>query len=585
MTLTGVGGCGKTRLAIEAAQYIAGSDDLAAHFPEGIWFIGLAGINDPDLIAHTIFTELNLAETPYLGLLDSLTAALRTHRALLLIDNCEHLSEASAQLAERLLTNCPGIVILATSRAPLNLSGEKIFPVLPLEIINPGEGIPLTNLVQCESVRLFADRAAAIDPLFALNERNSRAVLRICQLLDGIPLAIELAAARARTLTAEEIAERLGDMFQLLHSSSPTVIPRHQNLHVAFDWSFSLLTEPEKALFRRLGVFQGGWTLEAAEHVALLEPVYPGQMLDLHERLLDQSLIVRMDDREAAQARYGMLMPVRQYAGEMLAGSGEFHQMRDNHLSFFASLAERVWDGLHSPEYHTWVRRTRRELDNIRYAFEWSLADGNFELGLRLVNGLFMFWQNARLVTESITIFQNLINHPKAADPSLRRIRGKALALLSISFLRLSDYQNAMKAAEDAIAIASELHDSEIAGYALVGLGHSYGLQERYGEAQAYLEESLTRFREQNNIIGQAWALSRLGTVALHMAEYEQAIDWLEPMADLMREIGNINYLGYALELLGVCTARSGRRARCDAEISRNLVNLTWNPKNCLPLS
>ncbi len=327
MTLTGVGGCGKTRLAIEAAHAYRVSDDLATHFPEGIWFIGLAGINDPDLIAHTIFTELNLAETPYLGLLDSLTAALRTHRALLLIDNCEHLSEASAQLAESLLTNCPGIVILATSRAPLNISGEKIFPVLPLEIINPGEGIPLTNLVQCESVRLFADRAAAIDPLFALNERNSRAVLRICQLLDGIPLAIELAAARARTLTAEEIAERLGDMFQLLHSSSPTVIPRHQNLHVAFDWSFSLLTEPEKALFRRLGVFQGGWNFEAAEHVALLEPVYPGQMIDLHERLLDQSLIVRMDDREAAQARYGMLMPVRQYAGEMLAGSGEFHQI------------------------------------------------------------------------------------------------------------------------------------------------------------------------------------------------------------------------------------------------------------------
>ena len=208
-------------------------------------------------IAHTIFTELNLTESPRLTLLDLSAAELRTHRALLLIDNCEHLSEACAQLAEILLTNCPGIVVLATSRAPLNISGEKIFPAVNPSKRSQSEGIPMTNLVQCESVRLFADRAAAIDPLFALNERNSRAVLRICQLLDGIPLAIELAAARARTLTAEEIAERLGDMFQLLHSSSPTVIPRHQNLHVAFDWSFSLLTDPEKALFRRLGVSHG----------------------------------------------------------------------------------------------------------------------------------------------------------------------------------------------------------------------------------------------------------------------------------------------------------------------------------------
>ena len=164
---------------------------------------------------------------------------------------------------------------------------------------------------------------------------------------------------------------------------------------------------------------------EAAEHVALIEPVYSGQMLDLHEMLLDQSLIVRMDDREAAQARYGMLIPVWQYVGEMLAGSGEFHRMRDSHLAYYAGLAERVWCGTRSPEYHTWLRRTRRELDNIRYALEWSLADGNIELGLRLVNGLFMFRENARLVTESITIFQNLINHPKAADPSLRRIGGK----------------------------------------------------------------------------------------------------------------------------------------------------------------
>lgn len=341
VTLTGVGGCGKTRLALEVAYKLSDDEDTATLlFSDGIWFTALGAISNPALVPQVMAALLKLPQTSNLTPTETLIQALRLKKVLLILDNCEHLLTACAQLSETLLQACPDITILATSRAALKVSGEVIFPVPPLATLNPDQPWFITDLVQCESIRLFIDRARAVQPHFALTAGQGRAVTQICQCLDGIPLAIELAAARVKTLTPQQIADRLGDMFHLLRSTSPTAFPRHQNLHLAFDWSHNLLAETEQVLFRRLSVFTDGWTLEAAEQVAGDEPLTTQGLLDLHEGLLQQSLITRMDDGHGERARYRMLEPVRQYAMGKLQAAGETAACRKRHLAWCVALAE-----------------------------------------------------------------------------------------------------------------------------------------------------------------------------------------------------------------------------------------------------
>lgn len=559
VTITGAGGSGKTRLAIEAARgLLEQRGQPERFFADGVWFISLASLSDPGLIDQVVASTLNLSESPRLTWVETLVNALRDTKALLLIDNCEHLGPACARLADTLLQACAHIAILATSRAPLNLMGEIIRVIPPLETPSPEDPLPANELLRYEAVRLFSDRAMAVRPQFGLTEQNAPAVLQICQQLDGIPLAIELAAVRIRMLTPQQIAGRLDDLFQLLHSTSPATIPRHQNLRLAFDWSYALLEEPERVIFRRLAAFAGGWTLEAAEQVIADERVPPGTVMGLHERLLGQSLIERADERQSRTARYRMLVPVWQYAQEKLAESGEAGAVRDRHLVYFAGMAERAQKGILSPDYPEWVDRIRREMDNVRSALRWSLGEGDIELGFRIAVALFQFWHEARLVSESIEIYQAHLDSPKASGPSLLRIRGMALALLSMSHLRLADHEQAVQAADAALAIGASLRDPEIEAYGLVGLGHAYGLQARYPEALACLEKSLALFQELGNIRGQCWALSRLGTVALHMGEFERAEQWLEEMAGRSSEAGISTYVSYGLQYGGYALLYQG---------------------------
>ena len=548
VTITGVGGSGKTRLAIEAAHHLQAIRPPSEHpFPGGIWFISLASLADPALIEQAIASTLNLREAPGSSWTETLIQALRDAKMLLLFDNCEHLGPACALLVGTLLQSCPEIKLLATSRAPLNILGEAILAIPPLETLNPEDQHSLADLEGCKSVRLFVDRTQALQPQFALTGHNIRAVLQICRSMDGIPLAIELAAVRVKTLTPQQIAERLDDLFRLLRSTSPVIAERHQNLHVAFDWSYALLAEPEQALFRRLAVFAGGWTLDAAEHVVCNSGIPTGAVIDLHERLIDQSLIERMDDRSNDRARYRMLIPVWQYAREKLDELGEFRWLRDRHLAHFKLLAERAGEGILTPNIYEWIGRTVAEIDNIRSALKWSLGEGDLGLGFEIALALFHFWPEVGFVAESIAIYQALLNSPKAAGSAFLRERGMALALLSISHLRLADHLKAVQAANSALAIEAHLPDPEIKAFSLMGLGHAYGLEARYPVALECLKESLVLFRGLDHIRGQCWALSRLGAVALHMQDYANAELWLEETAELSRQSGITTYLCFAL--------------------------------------
>ncbi len=560
VTLIGVGGSGKTRLAIEVARNLVDSLPPSGQlFTDGIWFIPLASLSTSTFLVQIILDQLNLRESPGMNPTETLAHILGKKNILLLFDNCEHLLEGCIRLFEMLLPACPGVTILATSRAALNLKGEVNYPVPPLKIVNPNERLSLANLVQCESVHLFGDRAQAVLPQFVFTEHNMRAVLQICQFLDGIPLAIELAAVRTKTLTPQEIAERLGNMLQLLRSSSPISEPRHQSLQTAFDWSWALLAMPEQVLFRRLAVFVGGWTLLAAEQVASDEHLEMRIVLDLHERLLDQSLIQRMDDARSERARYFMLQPVWQYALEKLKESGEIEQVCDRHLAYYETLAEQTWYDFLTPDWSAWPEKYAIELNNFRSSLNWSLYEGRIERGLRMTIALFHFWLEAGYLTESIEISKNLLSFPDASVPL--PTRAKAFAFLANSLLRLGDHEAAITAATEALTIEKISPDTNTKAYALAALGHAYGLQGNYPQALVYLKQGLALFRESSYLPGLAWTLSRLGTVALQFGDYEQAGPPLTELAERMRESGNLMYLGYALRYCGFTLLQQGDTA------------------------
>jgi non-specific serine/threonine protein kinase len=560
VTLTGTGGTGKTRLALEITRELQ-NHQVASEpiFPDGTCFIPLAALTSSGSVAQAMMTALDLREVPGQPLTDTLVDRLSVKKMLLLVDNCEHLILPCVQLFEALLQACPSVTILATSRAALNSMGEVVYPVPPMEIVNPNEQFPLTNLVQCESVRLFNDRAISVHPHFLITDQNVRAVTQICQLLDGIPLAIELAANRVKTLTPQQIASRLGEMLQLLHTASPTTLPRHRNLHAAFDWSHALLTEPERTVFRRLAVFAGSWTLEAAEGVIADTIISRNEIVDLHERLLDQSLIGRADVGEHEHARYRMLVPVQQYALEKLEESGEDKQIRDQHLAYFVTLAESASQGILTAEYSLWMGRMNADINNMRSAFAWSLGDGDIEPGFQMAVALFHYWLEASINQEGIDIFQNLLHNPKATGSHLMPARAKAFAFLSLSHLRGGDHERAIETANAALVLEADVNDPEIKAFALAGLGHAYGLQKRFDEAFSLLNESLDLFRTLKHIRGQGWTLSRLGTVALHSGDYAKAEAWFSEQANLMRAAGNPMYWDYGLKYGAFALLQQGK--------------------------
>ena len=540
-SLTGSGGAGKTRLSLQVAA------DLLDAYPGGVWFIELAPISDPDLIAQIVVGTLGLREDAHRSLLTVLTDYLRPKTTLLVIDNCEHLIEAAAEFAETLLQNCPNLRLLVSSREALGISGEMAYRVPSLSAPKANTVQPVAELATLESVQLFVERAQVVRKDFTLSQQNAPAIAQICTRLDGIPLAIELAAARVKMLRVEQIAERLGDRFRLLTGGSRTALPRQQTLRAMIDWSYDLLPESERVLLRRLSVFAGGWTLEAAETVCQGSGIPDYDVLGPLTRLVDKSLVVV---GEGVETRYHLLETVRQYAREKLTESGEGMMVRDLHLQYFLGLAERADSEFVGPNEPEWEKRLEEDLDNIRAAIEWSLK-GDAQVGLRLASALWLFSGSSgrfhAFTPEKIAWLTQLLEQPANAH----RNAARAKALLVLGALHVSELETGLAYTEQSLSIYQEINDQHGIAFALQWVGFFIALQENTCAALSLYRASLALFRKLGHKFGMARTLRLIGEL-VGANDYAKTYIYFEESLKWYRELGTATGIASALECLGM---------------------------------
>jgi predicted ATPase/DNA-binding CsgD family transcriptional regulator len=465
---------------------------------------------------------------PGRSLKESLIHYLRARSILLLFDNCEHLVPACAALAEALLQECPTLRILATSREGLRIAGELTYLVPPLSLPDADRLPPLEDLMHYEAVRLFAERAAFNQPGFGLTDRNASTVVQVCRRLDGMPLAIELAAARVRVLSAEQIAARLDDRFRLLAGGSRTALPRQQTLRAAMDWSYDLLTERERALLRRLSIFAGGWTLEAAEAICPGNGIETADILDLLASLADKSLV--LVETRTGEARYRLLETIRQYSRDKLDESGDTVTVQDRHLEWYLGLAERADAELRGPRQEAWLERLEAEHDNLRVALEWSGAKAQgTDAELRLAGALRWFWFIRGYWSEG----------RRRLEAALRR-RDEA----------------------PSVALAR----------ALQGAGRLARFQGHYDRARALSEEGLAVSRRLGDGESRVWFLISLGAVELHQGDFARAAALFEESLSLARTLGDRGLISTALTDLGVVARIQGDFVRAEALLAESLA-------------
>jgi predicted ATPase/DNA-binding SARP family transcriptional activator/DNA-binding CsgD family transcriptional regulator len=529
MTLTGAGGSGKTRLALEVAR------DLVGTYPDGVWLAELAPLSDPTLVARTVAATLGVREQPDRSLTQTLCNDLASRRMLLVLDNCEHLVDAAARFAKDLLSACPGLKVLATSREPLRISGETVWPVPTLSLPDQEE-ITVEDLMGAEAVRLFVDRARSRLPAFELSPENARAVATICRELDGIPLAIELSTARMGTLAVEHVAERLEDSLKLLTGGDRTVAPRHQTLRATLDWSYQLLSEPEQALFHRLSVFAGGWSFEAAEVVGTGDGIEKGDVLDLLSRLVNKSMVVVGTTGDGG-LRYGMLEPIRRYGLERLAAGGEADAVRRRHASWYFELAKEVEPWLRGARQEVWLDRLEREYGNMRAALGWALETGETDLGLWFGAALGESWYMSGYLGEGRRWLDAALANSGDAPPTPART--KALARAGWIAWEQGDYEGSVALSEESLMLSRELGDEAGTVTALSNLGWAALLVNDLDKASALTEEAVTLGRALGDTGGVARALLIPGLAAVAGGDHERALALHEESLTLARKAGD----------------------------------------------
>ncbi|MGH2375703.1 MAG: ATP-binding protein [bacterium] len=522
LTLTGAGGAGKTRLALQVAA------DVVEEFRDGVWLVELAPLTDPELVVQTVASTLDVREIPRRDLAGTLADALKARSMLVLLDNAEHLLAACAALARKLMLACPGLRLLVTSREALGIAGEQVYIVRPLTVPDLHHLPHPTRLAEHDAVRLFVERAKAVVSDFALGEHNARAVAEICIRLDGIPLAIELAAARVRVLSPEQIARRLDDRFHLLTGGARLGVPHHQALQAAIGWSYDLLSEPEQILFRRLAVFAGGFTLEAAEVVGCGAGVESRDILDLVARLADKSLVVV--EEHGGETRYRMLETIREYAANDLHASGEADPVRTAHLEFFEALARDAYDFTEA-QRRAWLNRLEVEHDNLRAALQWSQESGDrvpstAKTGLRLAISMARFWEVRGFLREGREHLEALLTLPANGAPSAER--ATALNWRGRLALFQNDYGPARAACEEAAALFRTLGDRLGLARTLRNLGPIVLNEGAYQRARALYEEDLRLSRELQDETSIAVAMTNIGLAARCQGEYDLARAVLE---------------------------------------------------------
>jgi predicted ATPase len=529
LTLTGAGGSGKTRLALRVA-----ADLLDAH-PDGVWFVDLAPLSDEAQVAQAIVSALGLPDVPGRAPGAVLVQRLAPSAALLLLDNCEHLVAACARLADELLRACPRLRVLATSREVLGIPGELAWRVPSLSLPESSGAASAEQLLRSDAARLFAERARLVAPGFTVDDANASAVAEICRRLDGIPLAIELAAARVRVLAVEQIAARLNDRLRLLAGGGRTALPRQQAIRAAIDWSHELLSAEERALLRRLSVFAGGWTLEAAEAVCAAggsasEHQPPAgdeaDVLDLLTRLVDKSL-VQVDERHGA-ARYRFLETIREYALEQLVGSGDGESVRGAHAAFFADLIRGAMSPAWSSQtgHRPWL--VASEYDNVRLALGWLLDRGDAQAAVDVAGRLFPYWYGHGPRLEGHALLARALALPEADAPNAAR----AQALIGAANMAMTEGKHTaaetlldqaaatFRALDQPLAIANALG---LAGYCALARGDVGTAWDRFHEAMEWSERSGDALAQMNGRVGLGDAALLAGDHATAAAHYGEA--------------------------------------------------------------
>ena len=529
VTVVGTGGLGKTRLSVQVAA------NLVDDYPDGVWLVELAALSDARLVPQAVASVLGVTESASRSLADALAAHVRERRLLIVLDNCEHLIDACARLARLLLQAGAQTRIIATSREPLHVGGETLYALPALALPGGAQSLTPAALMQSDAARLFIDRAAAVLPSFAPTPANAAAIATICRRVDGIPLALELAAARVRALTVDTIAARLDDRFRLLTGGDRTGLPRQRTLRALIDWSHELLTPDEAALFRRLAVFAGGFTLDAAEAIGGGDPVAPGDVVDTLTHLVEKSLV----DREAAGERYRLLETVRQYALEKLDAASETALRRTRHLEFYLAFAERARPEIVGPHQVQWLARLDAERENLLAAHAWSCeSDLASEYGLRLVSALRRYW-----------IFRGLLGLG-------HRITREALACAS------AQQSNALRC--DALLDAGQI-------------GSFMG---RYDEALSELEQCLAIARDLKDTVRTSAVLQPLALAQLGRGDLAAARRHSQEGLELAEKIGTPREIAGALNCLAQTARAEGDLATADPLYSRILAiaRSTGNP-------
>lgn len=593
VTLTGAGGCGKTRLAIQVAN------DLTDSFNDGVWWVELAALADETLVAQAVAQTLGVREVPVQAMSETLVNFLLTKELLLVIDNWEHLISAGARFAEQLLRSCPNLRILATSREPLAIQGEVVYPLTSLGL--PRTDAALNQVLQSEAVRLFIERAKAVKPDLHLTEEKARLVAEICGRLDGNPLAIELAAARIKVLKIEHIAQRLDDRFNLLTTGNRTALPRHQTLRATIDWSYNLLPEDARILLRRASVFAGGFTMNAAEEICSDERLSSQEILNVLTRLVDQSLVVvdEQDDDE----RYRMLQTIREYAREKLLAAGESTRVQNRHLHFFLRMAEKAEPQLQLADQIYWLNRLERDHDNLRAALGWALdrktaerTAERAESGMRLAGALEWFWyshsyliegrkwlQQALAQSEGISLAARAkalcaAAHLALAQSDVEKVirplldecldlyrqlndkMGTAFALLLSGWLEWSygDAAQSTSLDEQSLELSRQIGNKPGIAHALQNLAQHEFFHGENNRARVMFEEGLGLYRELRNQWGIGIQLKYLSHVATNLGNYEQAKEFASESMAAFRQVGDKRQVALALYAMALATHSEG---------------------------
>jgi predicted ATPase/class 3 adenylate cyclase len=564
LTLTGPGGTGKTRLELQLA-----AEDLES-FADGVWLVELAPVTDPLLVPQTVAGVLGVPQQGGRPASEVLSDFLKPKKLLLLLDNCEHLIEDCAALASKLLRACPGLKILATSREPLGISGEKIYRVPSLDLPDSTE-LGAAQISEHGAIRLFVERAAAVKSNFRLTEGNAASVAQICARLDGIPLAIELASARVKALSPEQIATRLDDRFRLLTGGSRTALPRQQTLRALIDWSYELLAEPERALLRRLSVFVGSWTVEAAEQVCGDQQaplsLDPSDILDLLARLVDRSLVTA-DETDERETRYRFLETIRQYARDKLLEGGEAELLRDRHMRYFERFTSECAPLLVGPQAPITGARLQADEGNILLAVMWAV-ERDPELALRMAGNLLDFRGPGTYIAgmrpaleAALARLDRLPAAEGAASQERERARAYGLTALGQIKGQQGDMSGAAETLKRAVELGRKVDDKRLLARALSFLGAQFSFMGDFVAAAEAFEQGIDFAREAGSKTQLALGLAMRGrSRASQKQDYEGARADLEEALRTATEMGNRGAMGMCQVLLGEVDHLQGRYA------------------------